>query len=547
MNRKIEKLTCLTLTLMIVLSSVMVLSNVAAQARPSVIVTPTNNTFFTNVTHVGDTFMVTIAAADWVDPGLYSFEFKLGFDPTLLQPVTGKTGVPSDGLITTFVAANATLDTNTLTYGATLLGDDKRVGGGILGVATFKILAEPPVAGSVGCNLSLIGVIMVNPTTTRPYDAGTYDIVSGTYQLVSPPPPSPTLVVSSKAWDNSAADAAGRLFSITISIQGLDASWHAVGFQFRLNYNATLITTDANSVFEGDFLTPFGLNAGGTFNMTSVDTGVLFGDIVLPPWPDPADLDKWAHGSGVLATVQFNAVYRPPPAVIGSPLTLSDVLIVDYQSKPLPTVNTVAGTYTISVAAPPWLSVDPQAFTFEQKGSQLGLKANLNQIDKGFRLVGTEFKVQYDTTLLQISSITEGDFLKGFATSGGTDTFFQSYIEEDFGLVGIIILPLPNGTWPDSVFPVGTGTLATLTFQSIVDVQGSEPILTNVTLFDPLLVDADAKVIPINEQLTQQQGTCVCTLVTAIPPPPPPPPPPGQTGPDRVLDLFTQYDAPYGG
>jgi hypothetical protein len=329
MNVKAIKPLYMLLTLTLLMSMIPLFHNAAAQARPSVVVNPATNAFFSDTTHVGDTFSVSIVAADWVDPGVYSFEFKLGFDPALLQPVSGKTGVPSDGWITTFVAANATLDTNTLTYGATLLGDDKRVGGGILGVATFKILTLPPAGGSVGCNLSLIGVIMVNPTTTKPYDTSAYDITSGTYTLSAPPPPwylmiDPPLVTAASV---------GQQVTINVDFNGVTTDGHITGVQFQLNYPSMLQTTP-DLVVEGGFFKTF----GDTF-FTSVSGGNASQPVILAMvFLLPNATGQWnvfPQGSGVLATITFNVISLPATTTT-FPITLSNVLIVDNGSSLVP-------------------------------------------------------------------------------------------------------------------------------------------------------------------------------------------------------------------
>jgi hypothetical protein len=117
--------------------------------------------------------------------------------------------------------------------------------------------------------------------------------------------------------------------------------------------------------------------------------------------------------------------------------------------------------------------------------------------------------------------------------------FFQAYVEQDHGLIGIILLPLPNGTWP--FFPEGTGGLATVTFTVLPGVQdqlaATQPYQTTVNVGDVLLVNSNAKPIPINDQKTATEGVCTVTIKVAFVPP----------APDRVIDLFTQYDAPFGG
>jgi hypothetical protein len=384
-------------------------------------------------------------------------------------------------------------------------------------------------------------VLLVDPSASEIPKAN-YDNVPATYQYSAPLPPSPWLQVSSKSWTNKAADAAGRVFNITITINDLVADWHVVGIQWWLEFDTTLLETKQEWIFEG----PFAKQFGDTFFVAYVDKNVIAGQLQLPPWPGPSG---WMSGSGVLATVQFNAKYKPPPSA-SCDLKLTNVLLVDNEANVVPYSRLENGKYEITPAEPPWLSVTPKTVEVEKKGDAFNLNVVMNEIDKGFRLVGTEFKIRYNTTLLEVKNITEGDFMKDFATHAGTDTFFQTYVEEDYGLIGIIILPLPDGTgWPEEVFPEGTGTLARITFASAREHDKTQDITTICRVNDVLLVDVDAKEIAVNLEKTAAEGTCTVTLLKSFVAPglPQPPKPWGPDYPPYSIDLHTQYPEPYGG
>jgi hypothetical protein len=444
-----------------------------------------------------------------------------------------------------------------VTWAVTLLGTEAgKVGGGVIATVTFKISAAPPAGGSLTSAIALgtqkgsnPDTILVDPTAS-PIPGDTYDIVPATFTYSTPPLAKPFLSVSSFTWDNTAADAAGRLFNVSVSINNLVADWLAVGFQFRLGFDATMLATKAEWIFAGDFATQFGALAGGTFNISYVEgASALYGQIVLPPWPDVNDLTKWPHtngGTGTLAIIQFNAIYRPPPEA-SSDLVLSDVEIVDYQGNLVQTDPAQNGQYTITLAPPPWLSVVPNAVELDPKSGAghdtFDLNVQINNLDKGFQMVGAEFKVFYNTSVLSttVGQITEGanNIMRDVATRSGTDLFFQAYVEQDHGLIGIILLPLPNGTWP--FFPEGTGGLATVTFTVLPGVQdqlaATQPYQTTANVGDVLLVNSNAKPVPTNDNKTATEGVCTVTIKVAFTPP----------APDRVIDLFTQYNAPFGG
>jgi len=548
MNRKIVKLSCLALTLMIALNSIMVLKGAFAQARQKILVDPAENIFSTDTTSVGTSFTVGIKAADWVAPGVFAWQFIFQYDPTMLEAVAAE--VPDGHWLTptikpsnVFIVDSGTIDVEkgTVSFSVALLAPELgKTGGGTLATVTLKITAAPQLGKSLTCSLGLKDIIMVNPEAVEIPPAD-YDVVPAVFTYASPPPPKPFLSASSFSWDNTGADAAGRLFNITVSINGLSADWHVVGIQFFLSFNKALIDTKAEWVSEGSFARQFGPPDEPTFFVAIVEQDLIVGQLQLPPYPGPIG---WMNGSGTIATIQFDAVYRPPPEG-ECDLVLSSILLVDADTNPVEYGTPQNGRYVITVAPPPWLSVTPKTVDVAKKGDSFDLNVAINELDKGFRMVGAEFQVHYNTTVLETTSenIKEGEFMKDFATRAGTTTFFQAYVEEDHGLIGIIILPLPNGSWPLEVFPEGSGVLATLKFKAIYQLD-NEDVLTQLVVSDVLLANIDAKEIPVNLAKTAEEGKCKCTIKKAIVVPPGPPQHPDYP---YSIDLYTQYGSPYGG
>jgi len=382
-------------------------------------------------------------------------------------------------------------------------------GSGTLATLTFEAI----LAGS--CDLTLSDVLIVdvdgNFVETGPHEHGRY-LIPLPYLKVLP--------------ETVSANVIGDQVVIDITVQGLSAVWRAVGFEWKLTYDPAIL--GFLNATEGDFLKQFG---EVYFHAVQEADYVISFSLLLPPWPP----EEFPEGSGTLATLTFEAI------LAGScDLTLSDVLIVDVDGNFVETGPHEHGRYTF---APPWLSVNPTEVTLENEGETFNLHVVINEIDKTWKLAGSEFKLRYNTTLLETSEelIVEGDFLKDFALGAGTDTWFQVYLEEEYGLIGILILPLGNGTWPFDVFPEGTGVLASFTFTAIWQHE-TEDITDYLKVDDILLVDAEAKIIPVDLEKTATEGTCEYTILKAYVPPEPEPP-----QPERMVDLFTQYDAPYGG
>jgi hypothetical protein len=477
--------------------------NVKAQGA-QIFVDPAENIFYTDTTSVGTEFTVDVMAVDWVDPGVLGYEFKLSYDNTMLEAVAaaipdGHWLTPEGAPTSFFPVDSGTINhaEGLVSFAATLLSPEPgKTGGGVIATITLQITAAPALGETLECDLAIVEAILVDPTATE-IPPASYDNIPGIYQYISPPPPSPYLAASSKGWDEAAAEAAGRVFEITITIHDVLPDWHLVGIQFELQFNSTLINTSEEEILEGDFLSYF----GETYFVAKMDTdNVIAGQLQLPPWPGP---HGWANGSGVVATIQFHAVHSAPPAA-SCDLTLTDkCILVDDVGELIPIDRLEHGLYQITVAPPPYLSLNPQTATLDTIGETLDLNVGVNDLDAGFMMVGAEFKVYYDTSLFSITEtdISEGtdNIMREVADRTETDLFFQAYVDDSYGLVGIIILPLPNGTWP--YYPEGTGTLAQLTF-TLLNQDPTQVMTTEITLDEALLVDSNAKPIPLDEVTT---------------------------------------------
>ena len=208
------KLKAFSFLVLILFATTAILPLKASPEEPRVYVYPERSEFSTTTTSIGDEFNVTIEAADWPEPGVYSFEFKFYYDPTMLEPVLEKTGIDPDFWITSFIAARGfdfSVDPPQpyedgegnpfLWFSATLLGGPANVGGGTLAKAGFRIIAEPLTGETLSSDLEIRDVIMVDPTTILGYPEDYYEIIDGIYLFsseVTPntPPEASNLVIT---------------------------------------------------------------------------------------------------------------------------------------------------------------------------------------------------------------------------------------------------------------------------------------------------------------------------------------------------------------
>jgi len=179
---------------------------------------------------------------------------------------------------------------------------------------------------------------------------------------------------------------------------------------------------------------------------------------------------------------------------------------------------------------------------------EFDLTVFINELKGDLKMVGAEFKIRYNLTMLELTTITEAGFMKHFAGLAGTDTWFQYYVEEDptsgYGIVGVMILPLENGTWPGP-FPDTTdygapGDLAIVTFKAI-DQHDELELTSDIYLDEIILANPAATQIPYDTTKTEIEGICKYTITRAVPPWPPLP------EVENGVDLFTQYGQLWGG
>ena len=306
------------------------------------------------------------------------------------------------------------------------------------------------------------------------------------------------------------AEVINEIFSISVTINDLSSEWQVIGAEFKLRYNTTLLKI--LSVAEGPFLRAFSgePNQGVYITSTTKADYVVVGIVILPDghgvWHAP-----FPSGSGTLATITFKAIYQPfslelPPETC--PLDLFDVKLSDTTGVP-PGVPSTAqdGSYTIMPIALLILKVEPVTYTAVAKNEVFDINVTMNDLDATWGAIAVEFKLRYNTTLLEILSVAEGPFLQAFSGEPNQGTFFGSTVKTGYVVVGIVILPDGHGVW-HAPFPSGSGTLATITFKAIYQSLGLElpPEKCVIEIFDVKLSGVPYNAEPPGVPSTAENG-----------------------------------------
>ena len=132
------------------------------------------------------------------------------------------------------------------------------------------------------------------------------------------------------------------------------------------------------------------------------------------------------------------------------------------------TIGTIMVGTVPSVASEenPTMYVFPSTYVATHVGENFSINVNIRDVTDDLQLIGLQWKLHYNDTLLAVTDVTEGDFFKNWAETAGLepeDIFFWWIQEKDYVVSFTIIADLST---PPTVFPEGSGTLATITFNS---------------------------------------------------------------------------------
>ncbi len=151
----------------------------------------------------------------------------------------------------------------------------------------------------------------------------------------------------------------------------------------------------------------------------------------------------------------------------------------------------------------PWegktlMRTEPEPISYQAKrlNETFSVNVTIQDVDAAWKIIAIQFRLTYNSTLLQLVNVTEGPFMKQFG-----DTFFivMNYPDDPlYGThvaVGILLLPNATGQW--ETYPEGSGLLATITFKVIYQHVGLEnpPLTCNLTLIDTILVNEKLETI----------------------------------------------------
>ena len=473
MGNSLSKFVSVVFITMLSLGILPVFAGVPSEPHtaPAMWIEPSTISFSTADVSVGYKFNVTV----WVnmDVASYTWQVKMLFDKTQLKAdrIGYTHGSKSEffdfsGSVTVPVTPVIDNTAGYVLHGESLMGAISREPGqGSLCWVEFEVIASPPPGGSLESDLD---ISTTYPTDTYVLDPDlnsiTFTPYNAHYSYAYAVPPKPHLAVDPNytEFPQYPPSSVGKLFDVNIYIMSLQSAWSLENASLHLGFDSSLINV-VNVAFDPIWTTT-------TYTVTPGDLEIFVGNPTAIP-----------SGNVLIATVTFNVTHQctSPPRAAGefdeSPLDLHDYLLMGtyMRVETEPEVDGVVRIYCLVTIPVPYLEVSNATLGPEYSvGKEFKITVSIKNLDAHWYLVGVQFRLSYDPTYLNVTSVEEGPFLKGFAAlqPGSLGTFFQSYIQGNgYGphiLVGNMIYP--NGTgWWHPPWPNGSGVIATIMFRCI--------------------------------------------------------------------------------
>jgi hypothetical protein len=283
---------------------------------------------------------------------------------------------------------------------------------GALSVITFEIEEEPAKLGEIKSKIELI------TTGTKKCSVFAWDIVGSkkneitdhvtfynaeyNYKWFAPPKPflTPSPVTQTFGpYEN----VTGKLFNVSVILKNLYSAWYLVNASLTLTYNSTLLEVHAVQMNTGDW------DVHHTFDNTTAGALGFF-----------VETSSTLSGDVLIAKVTFKILYQGVyPRTDVSPLGWENVLFKDHTLE-IPPGTHVPGTVTIIgflTMAMPKLEVSPATTTLGPEPvvcHTFDVNVNVKDLNPEWKMVGVEFRLSYDPSMLEVVSVTPGPFLNNF-------------------------------------------------------------------------------------------------------------------------------------
>ena len=179
------------------------------------------------------------------------------------------------------------------------------------------------------------------------------------------------------------------------------------------------------------------------------------------------------------------------------------------------TMSTImAGTVpSLASEETPTIYVFPSTYLATQIDEIFYINVNIKGVTEDLQLIGVQWKLKFNTTILEVLNVTEGDFFENWAETAGLDpdTIYFWWLQEEDYVISFTIYA-EFAVAPPTVFPEGSGTLATIKFNATYLPWEPEPSCI-LELTDTKLLNIDEEEITHNSENGYYQVGSYLTLV----------------------------------
>jgi hypothetical protein len=509
MNTILKKLSSIAFAALILLSIMPLISAVPPPDNIAMWIEPATIDPIALGLGLHDTFEVTVWAKANVD--IKGWQFWLDYNSTMLNATACaySAGSTSDyflGLSTFPVAPSFTVvdsTTNRVAFGESGgIGIVAPPNTAALAVLTFEIMDVPEKGGNLISEINISDA--ANSTVDKTYlidgvdtNVHYYTAYDTTYSYVWTTPPGPVLTFDPPTRDfDKFTDWNGFIFTEDIVLEDLDALWGLTNTSLTFTYdNTELEITDI------------------IMNTADWDLTAFVDNTTTPGQVDIFVETSLSLGGDILiATISFRIIDQglfPAPDDIVA-LAFTDVAIFDHilEIDPSAVIDGQIIIRSFQSFENPWMEVVPEDTVVGDgefvKCTTFQIEVTINRLHYAAQLVGFEFRLGYDDTLVEVVDVEEGPYLGGWAPFG---TFFVSFIEPNFYgphvLVGGLILPNGTGHWnppfpgADAGNPGENGTIAIITFHIIEQLPEPDFLTGTFDLFEIQMVDVNAEELEV--------------------------------------------------
>jgi len=299
--------------------------------------------------------------------------------------------------------------------------------------------------------------------------------------------PDPKIVVNA---DNT------YTFYIDVCIRDVPQNPGIGGVQVKITWNGSVLVGMSASLPAGHFMDPvFPLNGSrddaNLWQVTPPTAGADYAQVALTYYDMARAIDggngyvpKW--GGGVIFRVQLrNLLPAPWKGFVDTDISFVDgeTVIGDPAGNNL--ARNLDDGYYKNEWGPPGpvhfkvdtRQIDPTVYRASVLYEEFDIDIKIQNVDEAWHLVGIQYMLHYNTTLLEVVEVKPGTFLEAYAGPPNEGVFYWNTTEDDYVMGFAMILP-NSTTYPPKwyePFPSGDCAVVTIRFKAIL--QGMFPVV----------------------------------------------------------------------